>query len=103
MDLLFREYASPFSLLDVVIPAGRFTEWLDHFLAAHKEKVQWEYWLHREFEKTWADYLNECEAAEKTTADLNRMASWNRSDIETTIKTSYFMMQNFNPDERGEG
>jgi len=99
MDLLFREYASPFSLIDAVIASGRFTDWIDQFLESHKEKVQWEHWLHKIYEKTWSDYLEEYKNQEQTTVDLMNTASWNKSDIETTIQTSYSMMENFIPDE----
>lgn len=98
MDLLFREYASPFSLLDAVIASGRFTEWIDQFLEGHKEKIQWEHWLHKIFEQTWSDYLEEYKNQEKTQIDLMTTASWEMSDIETTIQNSYDMMQNFIPE-----
>ena len=98
MDLLFREYASPFSLLDAVIASGRFTEWIDQFLEGHKEKIQWEHWLHKIFEQTWSDYLEEYKNQEKTQIDLMTTVSWEMSDIETTIQNSYDMMQNFIPE-----
>ena len=98
MDLLFREYASPFSLLDAVIASGRFTEWIDQFLEGHKEKVQWEHWLHKIFEQTWSDYLEEFKNQEKTQVILKNTASWKKSEVETTIQNSYNMMQNFIPE-----
>lgn len=98
MDLLFREYASPFSLLDAVIASGRFTEWIDQFLEGHKEKVQWEHWLHKIFEQTWSDYLEEFKNQEKTQKILKSTASWEQSEVETTIKDSFNMMQNFIPE-----
>ena len=98
MDLLFREYASPFSLLDAVIASGRFTEWIDQFLEGHKEKVQWEHWLHKIFEQTWSDYLEEFKNQEKTQVILKNTASWEKSEVETTIQNSYNMMQNFIPE-----
>lgn len=100
MDLLFREYASPFSLIDVVIASGRFTEWIDQFLEGHKEKVQWEHWLHKIFEQTWTDYLEESKNQEEIHKNL-MSASWDKSDIETTIKDSYNMMHNFIPEQKG--
>ena len=98
MDLLFREYASPYSLLYAVIASGRFTEWIDQFLEGHKEKVQWEHWLHKIFEQTWSDYLEEFKNQEKTQVILKNTASWKKSEVETTIQNSYNMMQNFIPE-----
>lgn len=98
MDLLFREYASPFSLLDAVIASGRFTEWIDQFLESHKEKVQWEHWLHKVFEQNWNEYRDSFKEQEKTQNDLEELASWGHSEVETTIKDSFNMMQNFIPE-----
>lgn len=97
MDLLFREYASPFTLLDAVIASGRFSEWVDQFLEGHKEKVQWEHWLHKIFEQTWSDYLEEYKNQEEAQRNMDSV-SWERSDVEATIRNSYNMIQNFVPD-----
>ena len=39
MDLLFREYASPFILLDNLIISLKFNEWVDRFLESHKISI----------------------------------------------------------------
>jgi len=92
MDSIFREYANPFSLLDVVIASGRFIEWIDQFLESHKEKIQWEHWLHKVFGQSWSDYVGETQVDQAT-------MNMNRSQIETTIQDSYEIMNNFVPDD----
>lgn len=97
MDLVFREYSSPFTLLDAVIASGRLVDWIDQFLDAHKQKIQWEHWLHKIHEKTWSDYLEEYKAEEETQKHLAALASWDRSGVEATVQTSFDMMRNFTP------
>lgn len=94
MDLLFREYASPFPLIDTVIRSGRFLDWIEQFLESHKEKIQWEYWLHKVYDKTWSDYLNENKADQSA-------VSMTKSDLETTITNSFDILQNFVPGQKG--
>lgn len=93
MDLVFREYASPFSLLDAVIASGRFLDWIDQFLESHKEKVQWEHWLHKVFDQSWSDYSGASSQVDQATMNMTK------SEIETTINDSYDIMNNFVPDD----
>ena len=93
MDLVFREYSSPFSLLDEIISNGMLNDWIDRFLKSHKESLQWEVWINKIHEQSWADYLAESEANE----DLVN-ASWGDREIEATISDNFEMMQNFKPE-----
>ena len=97
MDLAYREYSSPFSLLDAVIASGRLTDWIDQFLDAHKEKIQWEHWLNKIHEQSWSDYLEESKAEEESQKRLAALASWDRSEVEATVQHSFDMMRNFTP------
>ncbi len=94
MDLLFREYASPFILLDKIIESGNFVKWIDKFLKSHKEKIQWEYWLHKEYEQSWIDYKKDCDFKERTYEELQ---NFDDKEIETTVKQSFDVLENFNP------
>lgn len=93
MDLVFREYSSPFSLLDEIISNGMLNDWIDRFLKSHKESLQWEVWINKIHEQSWADYLAESEENE----DLVN-ASWGDTEIEATISDNFEMMQSFKPE-----
>lgn len=96
MDLLFREYASPFSLLDALIASENFLDWIDQFLESHKEKVQWELWLNKIYDKSWSDFVGGNEVDQAT-------ANMTRSEVETTINDSYQIIMNITPDDEWKG
>lgn len=91
MDLLFRQYASPFLLLDAVISSGRFDEWIDQFLKSHKEKIQWECWLHKVFDKSWKEYVD--------ATDITPTPRMTASDVEATINNSHDIISGFVPEK----
>ena len=97
MDLLFKKYASPFSLLDGYIQTSRMCEFLQAFVEQKTEDDRWEYFLH----KVWDNrsFTEFCQSLQ-TSQDLQEMSE---EDIETTIKKSMNILGNFNPDkEEGE-
>ena len=97
MDLLFKRYADPFTLMDGYIQTSRFCEFIHSFIEQKKEDERWEYFLH----KVWGNtsYGEFCESLQ-TTQDLQGMSE---DDIEATIKKSMDILGNFNPDqEEGE-
>lgn len=96
MDLLFREYASPFVLLDGIIATGGFPDWIDQFLKSHKEKIQWEAWLHKVFDKEWSEFVGDAEVDQATLHMTD-------AEIETTINNSYKMIINITPDDEWKG
>ncbi len=98
MDLLFKRYASPFLFIDGMIQAGRFTEFVENFVAcSNKEKEEkhlWEYYLFREWERSFNDFKESVENDSKN-------AALSVDDIETTIQNSINILQNFNPEKKG--
>ena len=97
MDLLFKKYASPFSLLDGYIQTSRMCEFLQAFVEQKTEDDRWEYFLH----KVWDNrsFTEFCQSLQ-TSQDLQEMSE---EDIETTIKKSMNILGNFNPNkEEGE-
>lgn len=69
MDRLFKRYSSPMILLDQMIRTGRFEEFVNEFVAINNEeteqqnkeqedKLLWEIWLHRIFDKSFAEFKN---------------------------------------------
>lgn len=98
MDLLFKRYASPFVFLNSMIQTNRFSEFVDEFvMTVHKEKeekTQWEYFLHRVFDKSF----NEFKEGIKVNQDNQNMSD---SQIEATVLYSQNILNNFNPETQG--
>ena len=96
MDLLFRRYADPFSLLNGYIQTARLCEFIHAIVERKKEDDRWEYFLHKVWDKSYSEF---CEALQ-TSQDLQSMTD---DEIEATIKKSMNILGNFNPDkEEGE-
>ena len=96
MDLLFKRYADPFSLLDGCIQTSRLCEFVHMFVEQKTEDDKWEYFLHKVWDKTYPEF---CEAL-RTSQELQAMSE---DDIEATYKKSMDILGNFNPDqEEGE-
>ena len=54
-----------------------------------KEEAHWEFYLHKVFDKSFADYLKEVEEPKMPeTADMKQ--------VETTVKNSMNILENFN-------
>lgn len=95
MDLLFKRYANPFSLLDGYIQTSRFCEFIENFCEQKVEDDRWEFYLHRVWDKSYTDFKD----ALLTTQGAQSMSD---ADVEATVKQSMDILGNFNP-EKGEG
>ena len=100
MDLLFKRYASPFPFLNAMIQTNQFATFVDEFINTinkeRQEKHNWEFFLHRVFDKSYKEFITEI----KVTQDNQQMSD---SFIETTVQNSMNILGNFNPTtERGE-
>lgn len=96
MDLLFREYADPFSLLDQVIRCGRLFEFLQTFYKKHDEKLRWEFYIHKLSpmdDRSWDEFNHDLDFG--TTTEQERPSD---EEIAETVKHSYGMMKNFKPE-----
>lgn len=96
MDLLFSEYASPFTLLDNVIETGRFLEFIQTFEEQRNVRQRWEYFLHKL--PSWDDTTWE-EFNEKLDAQSMDWTPISKEQLETTVLDSASILQNFSPDE----
>lgn len=85
MDLLFSKYASPFSFIDILIDCGRFSEFIDEFYQAENEEKEWQFFLHKVYDKSFEDFKE----AMKPQPVVN---------LETTVKTSKNILDNFKPE-----
>ena len=93
MDLLFKRYASPFLLLDNLLLTNSLSEFIDDFLKfigeEMKERSQWEFFLHKVYDKSWKDFIDEIEISNDNP----------KIDIGATIVKSKNMLNNFTPAE----
>lgn len=98
MDLLSKRYANPCFFIDGMIETGRLCEFVDHIVATtnreEEEQTQWEYYLHRVYDKSFEDFRNDL----KTEAENRNMSA---RTIETTVQHSMSILQKFNPEKRG--
>lgn len=95
MDLLFKRYASPFSLVDGYIQTSQFCEFITAFCEQKTEDDRWEYFLHKVWDKSYSEFCNALQSSQ----DAQEMSE---SEIEATVKKSMNILGNFNP-EKGEG
>ena len=96
MDLLFKRYASPFLLLDEIILTDKLTEFVSHIVDETNNEQEWEFFLHKVFDKSFREFKESLRTTE-------RPREMSKSDIETTIKDSLDITQNFTPDEGVSG
>ena len=93
MDLLFTRYASPFVLLDGLILTNSLNNFVNEFFniinEERKEKSQWEFFLHKVYDKSWNEFVNDIKTSENQTP----------IDLGATLVKSKNMLNNFTPTE----
>ena len=92
MDLLFKRYASPFILLDNLIATTSLRDFIDDFYKFINEEKQeesnWQFFLHRVFDKSWKDFCEEIDSTNKA----------EKIDLGATLVKSKNMLNNFTPE-----
>lgn len=88
MDLLFHRYASPFLLLDQIIPSGDLADFISTVWEIRDEEMQWQYFLSKVFDKSFEDFKE----------TLKPQKGMSKEEIEATIKDSMAMMDSFIPE-----
>jgi hypothetical protein len=96
MDLLFKRYADPFSLIDGYIKTARFCEFIKSFAEQVAEDEKWDFYLHRVWDKSYPEY---CEALKNSQA----LRNMSENDMEATVKQSINILGNFTPLATEEG
>ena len=94
MDLLFREYADPFTFLDQVIPAGQLENFIEVFLKKRDKRIRWEFYIHKLSawdERTWEEFNHDLDFGTAKRQEKPIV----EEDIEVTVKRSYNIMKNF--------
>ena len=87
MDLLFEKMANPFVLIDELLLNGDFFDWVVEFVNEENERQIWEMWLHKVFDKSFADFRN-------SVMQTNQI---NDEDLETTVMNSKSILNGFIP------
>ncbi len=96
MDLLFKRYASPYTIIEDVIKCGRFSEFTTEFLKMHNEDVEnetmWDWYLHHTFlDKTFEDF-------KKLLGVSHKPEQQEKIDFGATFNDSMFMLEGFVPE-----
>lgn len=95
MDLLFKRYASPFPLLDIMIQSDKLDDFVITMINEENEQKLWELYLHHGWlNKSFEDFKKEVlvpvtNVSNKTT----------EQEIEATINHSKEILNSFKPYE----
>ena len=99
MDRLFARYADPFSFINGMLLTGCFCDFVMNLwetdVKEKNEREIWEFYLYRIHDKSFDAFKEELRlnAAHKNMSERT---------IETTVKHSMNLLQNFNPEKGGE-
>lgn len=90
--MMFQRYASPMVIMDRMIRAGRFTEFVQEVMRIRNKEVleqaRWEFWLHKVFEMSFEEYLSKVDGTEEVLSD---------DVMEATIQDSMGIINGFCP------
>lgn len=98
MDLLFQRYANPFILINQMINAHRFDEFVSEILDIKQNEIDskeiWELYLHHTFlDKTLADFKSQCGISDHKIKPVEKV------NFETVVKESVSILEGFKPEE----
>ena len=90
--MVFKRYANPFSLFDELIECNQFNEFIDTLNERYIEEFNYNYWLHKVFNKSYPEYKKEIQLSN----DAQR-GYMNEDDVKATVKKSNEILSNFKP------
>lgn len=102
MDLLFKRYASPFSLLDLMIQSNRFSDFIDELMEAHNDDKLWQMYLgvlSNPMLKNDISFIDFKKSILESKSSGNQKPT--EKDIEATIKKSKEILKDFKPHGNG--
>lgn len=98
MDMLFRRYANPLPLLDGMIRRGKFASFIRESIEMHnrdeEEKLVWEMWLHKCFDKGYSDFRKSIGIGDGADADMP-----SNQELVQAVATAAGMLESFRLDE----
>jgi hypothetical protein len=88
MDLLFQRYASPYSILDMVIQERRLKEFLIEFAKYKREDDLERVWLLKVHDKTFKQFKEE---------NTIKKEQPSKEKLKAAVNNSIEILKNFNP------
>lgn len=96
---MYQRYSNPLELMDVMIDSGRLLEFICEMFAIRKEEIEekqmWEYWLHKVWEGSYAQFR------ESALNDNSENAAPTHEELTRIVSESATMLANFCPDGGG--
>lgn len=92
MDLLFKRYASPFSLLNGYIRTGRLFDFIDVFIDEVNEDLIFDVWVHKVQDKTFDEFKRSIGLNSEAVPEQEPLES-----LETTLNDTKNILNNFIP------
>lgn len=96
MDLLFSKYASPYFLLDEMLSAGRLSDFVYSMAETENERKLWDIYLSL-VANPYAEVTSFDEFKKKNAPK----PADNNFNVEATVKDSYKLLLDFEPNNRG--
>lgn len=81
------------TLLNGVIAAGQLSEFVDLVIKKREEERDWEYYLHKVFDKSFNDFMDDVDR------EAHDSLARQTFDVETTLQDSMDLVMNFSPED----
>lgn len=92
MDLLFQRYSDPMALLNLMIRSGRLYAFIGEIVTIRNEETEdqvlWEYWLHKDFERSFSEFR----------ASLEQSTEAGEEDLAAIVRQSQEILSRCVPD-----
>lgn len=92
MDLLFQRYSDPMALLNLMIRSGRLYAFIGEIVTIRNEETEdqvlWEYWLHKDFERSFSEFR----------ASLEQSTEVGEEDLAAIVRQSQEILSRCVPD-----
>lgn len=90
MDLLFKQYANPFLIIDEMISINKLSNFVDNIIMRNEEEKLWQYFLHKVYGQSFEEFKSSV-----------RKNSETEENIKNTVNYSFEILKNFIPIESG--
>lgn len=99
MDLIFKRYADPYTLLDTMIANRDFTDFVCTFVRLDDDDKLWDMYIHKCWENiSFNDFKARIYGISGDGTQPIRSGSFDsRDELETTIRDSMSIIENFEP------
>lgn len=91
MDLIFKRYSNPFSLIDLLIENNQFSDFIDTFNEKVVEDMEFECWLHKIYDKSFVEFK------EQVHNTMSVEVNMSEDEIKATLNKSNEILANFDP------